>query len=483
MYAGLRNAGLWQRDVDQWTRLTNNLPGDDIAALWCDAEDALWIGATGHGLCRLKNGKSFSFQQTRVNLPRNICGIIEDELGYLWLASSEGIFRISRAQLNAVADGHADDAQVWYFDKRDGMNSPAVTGGQQPVVARSKDGKLWFATTAGLYAIDPARFPNNIPPRAVIEEARIDDQVSWKRPLNSTRTTHDVLEVPPNNARLEFRFTALSLTAAHRNRFRYQLQRLNQDWVEAGTSRVASYTRVPPGHYEFKVMAANHEGVWNEDAGSLAITVLPFWWQTLWFRLLVGFGSGALLFAVYRRRVQALERAQAAQRNFARQLIESQEGERRRISAELHDSLGQSLLVVKNYAVMALKDTTPPEKMRDQLREISDAASASIEEVRSIARALRPYQLDRFGLTKTLEDVAESIAKTGSLKIETRIDNVDETLSSDAEISIYRMVQEWLNNVVKHSHAVDRPTDRAKGCRLRPADFGGRWDSALITLR
>jgi signal transduction histidine kinase len=134
-------------------------------------------------------------------------------------------------------------------------------------------------------------------------------------------------------------------------------------------------------------------------------------------------------------------------------LIESQEGERRRISAELHDSLGQSLLVVKNYAVMALKDTTPPERMRDQLHEISDAASASIEEVRSIARALRPYQLDRFGLTKTLEDVTESIAKTGSLKIETQIDNVDETLSSDAEISIYRMVQEWLNNVVKHAHA------------------------------
>src|SRR5207248_6729530 len=191
-----------------------------------------------------------------------------------------------------------------------------------------------------------------------------------------------------------------------------------------------------------------HDGVWSKNAGLLAVTVLPFWWQTLWFRLLVGFGGGALLFGVYWRRVRSLERAQAAQRKFARQLIESQEQERQRISAELHDSLGQSLLVVKNYAVMALKQTTPPEKMRDQLREISDAASASIEEVRSIARALRPYQLDRFGLTKTLEDAAELLAKTGNLRIETEIDSVDETFSPEAEISVYRVVQEWLNNVV-----------------------------------
>src|SRR5204863_8229460 len=111
---------------------------------------------------------------------------------------------------------------------------------------------------------------------------------------------------------------------------------------------------------------------------------------------------------------------------------------------ELHDSLGQSLLTVKNYATLALKEPTLPEKTQKQLNEISESASASIEEVRSIARALRPYQLDRFGLTKTLEDTAEMVTRTGDLQIKTDIANIDGLFSPDAEISIYRIAQEWL---------------------------------------
>jgi signal transduction histidine kinase len=141
------------------------------------------------------------------------------------------------------------------------------------------------------------------------------------------------------------------------------------------------------------------------------------------------------------------------QESFSRRLIESQENERKRMAAELHDSLGQSLLVVKNYAAMALKEPKLLEKTQKQLQEISDGASASIEEVRSIARALRPYQLDRFGLTKTLEDAAELAAQPGHREIARTIENIDGLFSADAEINIYRIVQEWLNNVVKHSRA------------------------------
>jgi Signal transduction histidine kinase len=454
LYAGLRNAGLRQCDNGQWAHLTNDLPGDDIAALWCDADDALWIGATGHGLCRMKSGKTFSFQQTRVRLPRNICGIIEDELSYLWLASSEGIFRVSRAQLNAVADGQADDAPIRPFDKKEGMISGQCVGGEQSVVARSKDGKLWFATTAGLFVIDPRRLSQNeLKPPVIIEEVLVDDRTVWSYPLNSSRAALTPLKIPPDNSRVEVRFTALSLSQPQRNRFRFQLAKLNKDWVEADTERVADYTRVPPGDYQFKVIACNNDGVWNNTGATLAITVLPYFWQTLWFRGLALFTFALLLFGGYRWRIRGLERERALQHEFARGLLESQEQERRRIAAELHDSLGQSLLTVKNYATMALKEPTLPEKTQKQLREISDSASASIEEVRSIARALRPYQLDRFGLTKTLEDTADTVTRAGNLQIKTEIENIDGLFSADAEISIYRIAQESLNNVVKHSRA------------------------------
>jgi len=152
-------------------------------------------------------------------------------------------------------------------------------------------------------------------------------------------------------------------------------------------------------------------------------------------------------------RVVRLKRQQGLQESFSRSLIESQENERKRIAAELHDSLGQSLLVVKNYAAMALKEPKLPDKTQKQLQEISDSASTSIEEVRAIARALRPYQLDRFGLTKTLEDAAETASQSAHFQISTAVENIDGSFSPEAEISIYRIVQEWLNNVVKHARA------------------------------
>jgi signal transduction histidine kinase/ligand-binding sensor domain-containing protein len=454
LYAGLRNGGLLLREGELWSTPIGDLPGDDIAALWCDAEDTLWLGVTSHGLCRLKNGKVFSFEATHVRLPQNIYGIVEDNLGFLWLTSSEGIFRVSRAQLNAVADGRAKDATVRWFDKSDGMLSAQCTGGQQPVATRSSDGKMWFATTTGLYVIDPVHLPqNDLKPNVIIEEVLVDDRPVWKYPLNSSRLAPTALKVAPNNSRLEVRFTALSLTQPQRNRFRYQLARHNGDWVEGNTQRVAYYTRVPHGDYQFKVMACNNDGLWNETGATLAITVLPHVWQTLWFRSVAVFCFGLLLFSGYRWRVRGLERERALQHEFSRALLESQEQERKRIAAELHDSLGQSLLTVKNYATMAMKEPTLPEKTQKQLREISDSASTSIEEVRSIARALRPYQLDRFGLTRTLEDTAATVTRAGNLQIQAEVENIDGLFSADAEIGIYRIAQESLNNVVKHSRA------------------------------
>jgi ligand-binding sensor domain-containing protein len=97
LYAGLRNGGLLLREGDQWSTPIEDLPGDDIAALWFDPDDTLCLGVTGHGLCRLRNGKAFCFESTRLRLPQNIYGMVEDESGFLWLTSSEGIFRVARA--------------------------------------------------------------------------------------------------------------------------------------------------------------------------------------------------------------------------------------------------------------------------------------------------------------------------------------------------------------------------------------------------
>src|SRR5262249_47640 len=141
-------------------------------------------------------------------------------------------------------------------------------------------------------------------------------------------------------------------------RFRYQLEGLDSAWVEAGTRRAAYYSHLPPGEYKFVVTAANSDGLWNPLGTSVRVIVVPPFYRTWWFMTvsvaLVG-GAGLL---IYERRVRALERRNREQAAFARQLIESQEGERKRIAAELHDSLGQRLVVIKNLALLVLNQSS-----------------------------------------------------------------------------------------------------------------------------
>jgi signal transduction histidine kinase len=291
----------------------------------------------------------------------------------------------------------------------------------------------------------------------VVEAVLIDDAarpvVAPASTVNKEPPARMTVTVPAGIHRLEIRYAGLSFSAPDRVRFRYRLEGFDKDWVNAGTRRAAFYTKVPPATYRFQVLACNNDNVWNEVGASIGVIVEPLFWQTAWFRLMAMLSAAGFAVALYELRVLGLKRQRAVQEGFSRRLIESQENERKRIAAELHDGLGQSLLVVKNYASMALKESQLPQKTQNQLQEISDNATASIEEVRSIARALRPYQLDRFGLTKTLEDAAEVAAQAGRLEIAATVDDIDGLFSPDSEINIYRIVQEWLNNVVKHSRA------------------------------
>src|SRR5262249_3595528 len=139
-------------------------------------------------------------------------------------------------------------------------------------------------------------------------------------------------------------------------RFRYRLEGLDRDWVEAGTRRTAYYSHVPPGRYTFHVIAANSDGVWNTEGASVLIRVQPHFYQTWWFVSAVSLAFCAVVFGAYRVRVSRLEHGRRAQEEFSHKLLVSQEQERQRIAAELHDSLGQSLLIIKNRVALAQSD-------------------------------------------------------------------------------------------------------------------------------
>ncbi len=182
-------------------------------------------------------------------------------------------------------------------------------------------------------------------------------------------------------------------------------------------------------------------------------------------------------------RGEALVREQKAREEFTRQLIASQEAERRRISAELHDSLGQNLLLIKNRARLALAGIEPGTDPHMQLEGISALAMASIEEVRRISHDLHPYQLDHLGLTGAMEAMIDNTARSSGVIFERKLDRVDEVFAKDAAMNLYRVVQESLNNVLKHSGARCAKIQLERDVRevvLRISDDGVGFDSAQI---
>jgi signal transduction histidine kinase len=185
----------------------------------------------------------------------------------------------------------------------------------------------------------------------------------------------------------------------------------------------------------------------------------PPWWT--WRRTAIMAGTLLATLALALLWVHALrrrlERQHAAQLAFSRQVLERLEDERRRIAVNLHDSLGQTLMVIKNHAMLAIQS---PEEgaLEHRLTEISGATSQAIDEVRQITHGLRPYQLDRLGLTQAIRASiirASEASESNSILFASRVDDIDGSFDKDAEIHIYRIVQEAVTNVVKHSAATE----------------------------
>ncbi|MDB6034206.1 MAG: hypothetical protein JWM16_4544, partial [Verrucomicrobiales bacterium] len=294
------------------------LPNDFVRTLLLDKKGVLWIGTDG-GLARLSKGRIAAFTRAHGLPDEVISQILEDDRGFLWLGSNKGIFRVSKAELELIADGGSAPLSVLAYGRADGMENAQCTGGFHPAGLRARDGHLWFSTVKGLVQIDPnGLVRNELPPQVLVEEVRVDGV-----PVAGAERLQ---QIPPSATRLELEFTATSLTAAERNRFRHRLEGLDKDWVEDGPQRMVAYHHLPPGRYKFELAACNGDGVWNQAAIALSLRVLPPFWKTWWFGMLAGFvvlgggGWGVRSWSVRRlgHKLQALQEQHALEKERAR---------------------------------------------------------------------------------------------------------------------------------------------------------------------
>ncbi len=431
----------------------DGLAGNRVRAIYEDADGTLWIGTYDDGLSRLRDGRFFNYRTEQGLYNNGVFQILEDRHGNFWIGCNKGIYRVSRHELNELAEGRLTRVSSVAFGKQDGMLNTECNGGRQAAGFVAQDGKLWFPTMGGVVVIDPEAAPvNPLPPPVKIEAVTLE-----RGPVDFSFQLSDRggVTIAPGQRDLEISYTGLSFIRSEQVKFKYKLEGLDTDWMDVGTRRVVYFPYLSPGSYTFRISAANSDGVWNDAGASLRIVVEPPFWRRWWFITLASLSVVGTVLLIFRQRVARLRQAHAAQEAFSRQLLDSQEQERQRIAAELHDSLGQSLLIIKNRSFLALDSFDDTEAAREQVEEISEASAHAIEEVREIAYNLRPYKMERFGLTKTLQAMCQQAARTSGIRFDTALQNIDGLFPNEAELNLYRVVQESVNNILKHSRATE----------------------------
>jgi signal transduction histidine kinase len=340
----------------------------------------------------------------------------------------------------------------------------------------------------GVAVLDPVTMKVDTPaPPAIIEEFRLAGV--------PVRFKNEVV-VPANTPAFEIHFSAPTFVKPEQVRFRYRFIELDQDWIDAGDRRSASFYRIPPGKYHFEVTASNPEGSWNPAGQSLTIIVQPPFWRTWWFAVLAFVASASGIFAAYERRARRFRQQNAIHAAFSRQLIDSQENERRRISNEIHDSLGIHAALIKKRAHEA-KEIVTNGQMGTEFDDIVVLADQIRSGINEITRSMRPVQLDIIGLSKTIQKMFEKVGTEFGLEISTAIDPVDDVFPAELGIHIYRIVQESMTNILKHSKAtradlaIVRKTnsvqikidDNGQGFNPEPFKASGSTGFGLMNIR
>jgi signal transduction histidine kinase/ligand-binding sensor domain-containing protein len=445
IWFGMASGGLGviQHGVARQFRKASGLASDFIQCLHLDDNDSLWIGTAGGGLNRLKKDQ-FAVINASQGLANNvICDIEDDGKGNFWFSSHGGIFYVNKNQLDACADGLTNSVQAVVYDKSDGLPTLECSGGFQPAGCMTADGRMWFPTTKGLVVVDAkARDLNRLPPPVVIEDLMVNEQPIVKGGFGGA-----VIRIPPGRNRLEFRYTGLSLAAPGKVKFKYRLEGLESQWIEAGTKRTANYSYISPGHYTFHVIACNNDGIWNETGATLAIIALPYFWQTWWFRLLAVLGlaaavGGGVLMETQRRmrrKLAWIEREHAVER------------ERARIARDIHDELGASLTRITMLSQPAGTDQDPG-KSAGEMDQIRDTALGLTRAMDEVVWAVNPKHDTLDSLAAYLATYAQDFVAAARVRcrLEIPLRLPPWPLTSETRHNVFLAFKEALNNAVKH---------------------------------
>lgn len=463
-WAGASDGLLVRVTGDELVEETSRTTGLSIRGLYATPNGDLWLGFAGGGVGRLRDGQLQRFT-TEQGLPNDyVSQILRDDRDSLWFAGNQGIFQVRERDFDDVSRGIVTRLTPMIYGRGEGMPGLQASFDYAPAAVQTRDQRLIFTMLSGLAEVRLERIRLNYrPPEVFVERVLAGDRVVAAYQLipgtNSAapmelrhRPAKRELRFPPGRQQVQFEFTALSFVAPENVQFRYQLEGLDENWIDAGNRRTVSYAHPPPGRYTFKVTACNNDGIWNKIGDSLPVVFEPFVWETLWFKLTataVSFGlvCGLVVMGLRRRHRLQLERLERQR---------AVEMERTRIARDLHDDLGVGLTEIGLLGDLANTGNSP-EKNREHVSEISDRARSLAASLDEIVWAINPANDNPQSLVDYLFPYAQRLLSRAGIRCRLELTGAlpRGALNSERRHEFFHAFKEALNNVIRHSAATE----------------------------
>lgn len=429
-----------------------------VWSLFEDADGLLWAG-TDHGLHCVRDGRATALT-TGNGLPVNeVNSVLGDGLGSLWVGHDHGIYRAPRQALLEVVTGRTGQVHCVSYGEADGLLNVENNGQiSQPPSIRLRDGRLAFATVAGLALVDPAHRPDltNAPlPR--VERLQVSGVTRYQAPpgggsgVRGMVPAHlEPVRVPPEAGRsAEFTFTAPSFRGVEQTRFRYRLIGLQPEWVEAGTERRATYAYLPPGDYTFEVIAINRHGYRSSHSAMLPVQIESRWYERTSVRLLgVGtlLGLAALGVGWRIRELRHLHQLEEEAARFQ---------ERSRLARDLHDGLGANLTELTLLSRVGETRSIPPEEMARRLDRLSETTHDALHALRELIWVTNPKADSLEALAARVCQQAERRLRSARLRCRLELPDDLPQVPVPAEMrrELVLATNEIVHNAVRHAAA------------------------------
>ncbi len=411
-----------------------------------DRDGQLWFGTYSGGLSRMlhhADGRiTFTHYTVDDGLPGNmIQGIVQDDDGIFWISTNNGLSRFDPSQ--------ARGKQFRNYSIADGLQSKLFN---RNAFCKSRNGEIFFGGMNGVNGFFPHEVEvRNYSPPVILTQFKIFDQASrYPKPLSDL----EVISLDYDRNFFSFEFVALDYSNAANVRYAYKLEGLNEDWIQCGVRRYASFTNIDPGEYVFRVKATNGDGVWGQNEASIHISISPPFWQTAWFYL-VSIGAFILAgYALFQYRVRARVR-KALEHERIR--IYEREKVREQIARDYHDEMGHKITKVSLFTELIKRNVNGiVDELKEHLDKVLEASQSLSLDARDFIWALNPEKDSLYELCLHLQEFGDALFE--DTEVNFQVKGLSEALAQTKLTMEWKrhltlLFKEGMNNALKHARS------------------------------